>query len=300
MPVLWISRLFGIPIRERLAGSDLFDALKSRPSLQRRLKIFLFGGGEGVAADLANTLNDNAGAMECVGTLYPGYGSVEDMSQTHIFDAINSSGAELLAVFLGAEKAQKWLLLNHQRLKIPVRINFGATINFQTGTVKRAPKFMRSSGLEWLWRIKEEPYLWRRYWADGKGLIFLVLTAALPYAISNIWKNQKKNGTDELFIERSEDDQTVIISLSGSAINRHVDKAIAYFRNALLSGKHISVDLSGIQRIDPRFFGLFLMVNKHENRRLVFKGISSRMKRTFRWNGFGFLLDSEAPLDRIL
>ena len=65
---------------------------------------------------------------------------------------------DFLAVSLGAKKGQAWLLRNHHRLQIPVRAHLGATINFQTGTVKRAPASIRQAlGFEWLWRIKEEP-----------------------------------------------------------------------------------------------------------------------------------------------
>jgi N-acetylglucosaminyldiphosphoundecaprenol N-acetyl-beta-D-mannosaminyltransferase len=67
-----------------------------------------------------------------------------------------------LAVFLSASKAQAWLVQNHERIQVPVRAQLGATINFEAGTIKRAPAFVRSAGLEWLWRIKEEPNLWPR------------------------------------------------------------------------------------------------------------------------------------------
>ena len=100
MPIIWIARLLGLPIGGRLAGSDLFDTLKSRAATGRRLKVFLFGGGEGVAEGVAKSLNLAADGMECVGTLNPGFGSVEELSREEIIDAINASQADLLAVFL--------------------------------------------------------------------------------------------------------------------------------------------------------------------------------------------------------
>ena len=81
MPIIWIARLLGLPIGGRLAGSDLFDTLKSRAATGRRLKVFLFGGGEGVAEGVAKSLNLAADGMECVGTLNPGFGSVEELSR---------------------------------------------------------------------------------------------------------------------------------------------------------------------------------------------------------------------------
>jgi N-acetylglucosaminyldiphosphoundecaprenol N-acetyl-beta-D-mannosaminyltransferase len=67
------------------------------------------------------------------------------MSSERIIEAINASGADVLAVFLSASKAQAWLVQNHERIQVPVRAQLGATINFEAGTIKRAPAFVRSS-----------------------------------------------------------------------------------------------------------------------------------------------------------
>ena len=165
----------------RVAGSDLFGRLKSANEAGRRLRVFLLGGAEGLAAAVGARLNAERGGLECVGVLNPGFGTIEEMSSPKIIDEINASDADLIAVFFGAEKAQAWLLHNHWRLRPPVRAQFGATINFEAGTVRRAPPMLRSTGFEWLWRIKEEPYLWRRYWSDGKALLAMLahLRAAL-------------------------------------------------------------------------------------------------------------------------
>jgi N-acetylglucosaminyldiphosphoundecaprenol N-acetyl-beta-D-mannosaminyltransferase len=297
MPIIWISRLLGIPIGDRLAGSDLFDTLKSRSATGRRLKVFLFGGGEGVAERVSKTLNTEATEMECVGTLNPGFGSVEELSTDQIIKSINSSHADLLAVFLSAEKAQRWLLHNHDRLQVPVRAQFGAVINFQAGTIKRAPTFLRKAGFEWVWRIKEEPYLWRRYWIDGKGLLYLLLTCALPLTASNLKiRIAGLRKSDDLRIDQREDDNSVTIHLTGFAIARHADVAIASFRSALGAKKQIWIDLSQTRAVDPRFFGLFLMLRKQLLRQdtcLKFKGITPRIRREFRLNGFDFLLGTE-------
>jgi len=105
--------------------------------------------------------------LRCVGAIEPGFGTVEQMSQDHIIEEVNASEADFLAVSLGAKKGQLWLHRNYHRLTIPVRSHLGAVINFQAGTVKRAPPRLRAWGLERLWRIKEEPHLWRRYAHDG-------------------------------------------------------------------------------------------------------------------------------------
>ena len=145
MPLIWIAKLLRIPIHERIAGSDLFGRLKPANATGRRLRVFLLGGAEGVAAAVGARLNAERGGLECVGVLNPGFGTIEEMSSPKIIDEINASNADLIAVFFGAEKAQAWLLHNHWRLRPPVRAQFGATINFEAGTVRRAPPMLDCS-----------------------------------------------------------------------------------------------------------------------------------------------------------
>ena len=290
MPLIWLAKFLRVPINERIAGSDLFGRLKSKVGKGRRLKIFLLGGADGVAETVCNKLNAEGCGLQCVGVLNPGFGSIEEMSSTAIIDTINATKADLLAVFFGAQKAQAWLMYNHHRLNAPIRAQFGATINFEAGTIKRAPHFMRSTGFEWLWRIKEEPYLWRRYWNDGKALFQLMVTCVLPLAIEARMRRHAPNG---LIISGNEDARACTINLVGDAVELHIDHAVAHFRNVLTSGKNVMVNISNTTTIDPRFFGLLLMMRKSladRGKHLSFTGVTDGMKRVFRLNKFEFLL----------
>ena len=296
MPLVWIARLLGIPIRERLSGSDIFDALRARGAPSRKLKVFLFGGGEGVAETVSETLNREAGGMTCVGALNPGFGSIADMSAAPVFQVINASRADLLTVFLSARKAQAWLLRSHDHLQVPFRAQFGATINLQAGRVKRAPILFQKIGLEWLWRIKEEPYLWKRYWDDGLGLISLTLNCVLPLFAHYRWRKLTGSGSDQFKIHYTENPRSVLVSIAGAAIERHIDAAIDCFRKAIEGENDIEIDLSNLRVIDPRFFGLLLMVRKLSIRRgfqLQFSNATPRIKKMFRLNGFEYLLNAE-------
>ncbi len=292
MPLIWIARMMGIPVRERIAGSDLFVRLKSANEAERPLRVFLVGGADGVAATVAERLNSQRCGLECVGALNPGFGSIEEMSAPHIIDTINSSRADLVAVFFGAEKAQAWLVHNHQRLLPPIRAQFGATINFEAGTLRRAPPLLRSTGFEWLWRIKEEPYLWRRYWSDGRALLKLIGTSVLPLVV----RASLTRGGADLSIGVNEDGQFVRIKLTGMAVAGHINKAIECFRNVIASRREILVDVSEVRDIDPRFLGLLLMVRKllsDQGQMLKFSGVSGPVRRIFRLNRFEYLLSHE-------
>ena len=282
----------GIPIKKRIAGSDIFEALKTEYSASHPLKAFLLGCAEGVAAAASRALNGQPSGLYCVGWLFPGFGSADEMSRDDIIDTINSSGADLLVASLGNQKGHLWLGRNHHRLLIPVRAHFGASLNFQAGTVRRAPLIVQKSGLEWLWRIKEEPYLWRRYWNDGAVLLRLLFTRVLPSAVWTWWGRLNERWGEDLTITQAHDHQTVTVSLSGPATGRYVNKAILAFRKAMQTNKRIRVDFSNARTVDVRFLGLLLMLNKKLKNTggqcPVLVGLSPGLKRIFRFNNFDF------------
>jgi N-acetylglucosaminyldiphosphoundecaprenol N-acetyl-beta-D-mannosaminyltransferase len=114
-------------------------------------------------------------------------------------------------------------------------------------------------------------------------------------AIKKARENLVDVDRDRCIKTHSWDQRTITIALTGSAIAREVDNAISYFRNALDEKKEILVDLSKTQFVDPRFFGLFLMVRKQllsPGNGLRFTGVIPRIKRIFCLNGFEFLLDA--------
>src|SRR6202035_5028024 len=100
-----------------------------------------------IAAAAGRALNAEPGGLQCVGSFFPGFGTLEDMSRDDIIDKINSSDADFLVASLSAKKGQLWLQRNHHRLRIPIRSHLGAAMNFEAGSVKRAPPVMRKYGL---------------------------------------------------------------------------------------------------------------------------------------------------------
>jgi len=289
--IVWLARLIGIPIEERVAGSDILRALKASHDPESPLRLFLFGGAEGVAAAASQALNNRRSGVCCVGALCPGFGSVEEMSKDEIINEVNSNHADFLLASLGSRKGQMWLKENYDKLTIPVRSHLGAALNFEAGTVKRAPLAFQRIGLEWLWRVKEEPYLWRRYWNDARLLLRLLVTHFLPLAVYRIRLEYLWRSID-LRIEQSHDDGAVTIRICGAAIARHMGKIIPVFRSALATKKRIEIDFSNTCAIDPRFLGSLLMLRKRLNAGLPdlsLTGLSPDLKRIFRLNGVEFL-----------
>lgn len=292
-PVVWIGRCLGMPIQDRVAGSDILDSLQEDRQSASPLKLFLFGGADGVAKIAENRINKASTALRCVGTLQPGYGSVEQMSSNGTIEAINASDADFLVVALGAAKGQAWLRRNDAQLTVPVRSHFGAAINFQAGTIKRAPTVLQKLGLEWLWRIKEEPYLWRRYAHDGSVLLKLLVTRILPLLIEARWQRYKLKNVNSLSGKHALVGDGVVLTFKGAAIAANVTDAIKLFKQAAGFKRPITIDMAAVSAIDARFIGVLLMLRKivlGQGGCLNFTPVSPYLARMFRLHGVEYLL----------
>lgn len=294
VPLVWLSKLLGIPIHRRVAGSDIFQALKTSRPADRPLRVFFFGGRPGVAEAAAAAINSARSGLRCVGTLDPGFGSVEQLSSPEILAKINQSGADFLVVALGAQKGQAWLLRNHDKIKIPVRSHFGAVIGFQSGKIKRAPLLVRKLGFEWLWRIKEEPYLFPRYWKDGCTFLKLMASKVMPLIVINAASRVLARQSEDLSMSSRSLDNHILVSLTGTAIDSNLHRVETELWAATERGKDVWVDLSAVKYIDARLFGLFLLLWKKLNqsgRKLRFVSVPRAIQVLFGLNAFDFLLD---------
>jgi N-acetylglucosaminyldiphosphoundecaprenol N-acetyl-beta-D-mannosaminyltransferase len=290
--ILLIARIIGIPIKRRVSGSDIFEAMKDKFDAASPLKVYLFGGMQGVAEQAARRLNDEHRGLRCVGTSYPGFGTVDEMSRDSVIEVINSSGADFVIASLGAEKGQQWLVRNHDLLQAPIRAHLGAVINFQAGTLQRAPSAVQRCGLEWLWRIKEEPYLWRRYWKDGCALARIIFTNLIPLTIyTRGARFSHRPGT--LVIKTTEKSDSLTLYFTGCATKATAREAIPICKRALSDKRDIIVDLTEARTIDMRFLGLLLIFRaelERQNRRLKFANVSPRLAHLLNLSGASFLL----------
>lgn len=180
-PIVWLARQLGMPIAERVAGSDLFSYLQNDTRTDTLpIRVFFFGGRDGAAEAACAQLKAENGRLIPVGWHNPGYGRVSDMTRPDIQAKINATEPDFIVVALGAAKGQAWIEANLKALDAPVIAHLGAVVDFVGGTIKQAPAFVSRLGLEWVWRIFAEPSLWRRYWRDGWALLGLVAKNLLP------------------------------------------------------------------------------------------------------------------------
>jgi N-acetylglucosaminyldiphosphoundecaprenol N-acetyl-beta-D-mannosaminyltransferase len=172
MPVLWLSRLAAVrrrsagavPLRERVAGSDLFWEL-GRASAEHGLRLFLLGGLPGAAARAADALCERYPGATVAGTYCPPHETfATPEEQAEIAARIRAAAPDVLLVGLGAPKQEKWICEHKAALGVPVCIGVGGSFEMAAGMARRAPQWMRRSGLEWSYRLMQDPArLWRRY-----------------------------------------------------------------------------------------------------------------------------------------
>ena len=176
--LFYVLKLLGTPIKEKISGSDLFPAFYHHHRNNKNIKIFLLGAREGVAIEAQKKINVKAGREIVVGAHSPSFGFEKDEEEcSKIIDIINQSGATVLAVGVGAPKQEKFICKYKDKLpNIKIFLAIGATIDFEAGNIKRAPKWISESGLEWLYRLLSEPKrLWKRYLIHGPSFFLLVL-----------------------------------------------------------------------------------------------------------------------------
>jgi N-acetylglucosaminyldiphosphoundecaprenol N-acetyl-beta-D-mannosaminyltransferase len=163
MPLVWVSRLLGRPLRARVTGADLVPALAGR-STDRRLRLFLLGGQPGAAARAAINLSRRNPTMPDPGVLCPPIGFERDeRANQEVLAVVNAFRPDILFVALGSPKQEMWIDRHRRSLATAVCIGVGAALDFASGMVRRAPPALQRLGLEWAFRMTQDPRLIARY-----------------------------------------------------------------------------------------------------------------------------------------
>ncbi len=166
-PLIWMSKLLGMPIKEKISGSDYFPEV-CKMAAREGLSIFLLGAAEGVAKKAAVNLMKKYEHLKIAGVYSPSYTFESDVKEiSYIIRKINEAQPDILCIGLGTPKQEKFYYKYKELLNVPLTLHIGATIDFEAGVVKRAPKWVSYAGMEWFYRLLKEPRrLYRRYLLD--------------------------------------------------------------------------------------------------------------------------------------
>ena len=249
MPLLWISQLTSHPLRERVAGSDLIPKLAAR-SAQEGWRIFLLGGDPPSLAAAGKNLQQKYPGLILAGSYSPPHAPLHQLDNAEITARIKTAAPDILLVAFGCPKQEKWIYQHYRDLGVPCCIGVGATIVFLAGKVHRAPAWIARLGLEWVFRLLQEPgRLAGRYYKD---ILFL---------FSQLWREKK-------VVMR-----TAIASTAGSALHaiHERDVEILHWSGPLIVGtidrltspsynSPFIIDISGVTLLDSRGLGHLLRV----------------------------------------
>lgn len=161
MPLVWLGRLRGHPLRRRVYGPELLETFCRETGAQYRH--FFYGGAPGVAEGLARSLQERFHIL-VAGTYSPPFRDVTEAEDRAIMDRVRQTAPDVLWVGLSTPKQERWMHEHRARLGVPVLLGVGAAFDICSGKLRQAPVWMRESGLEWLFRLSVEPRrLWKRY-----------------------------------------------------------------------------------------------------------------------------------------
>lgn len=182
------GKLLKSPIRENVNGTDLFPRLCA--SMEgRNLSIYLLGGREGVAERVAAWLEARYPSLRIAGLHHGYFGPDED---AEVCRQIEQSGADILLVAFGAPLQERWIHRNLGSLKVRAALGVGGLFDFYSGRISRAPQWLREVGLEWTYRLYQEPgRMWRRYLLGNAIFMFRIFAAQFrqqffPARIENV------------------------------------------------------------------------------------------------------------------
>jgi N-acetylglucosaminyldiphosphoundecaprenol N-acetyl-beta-D-mannosaminyltransferase len=168
--VIWAARRLGQPLPERIAGVDFIQAL-ARRGAQAGWRFFLLGAAPGVAEAAAAALVANSPGLQIAGCLA---GSPEPAGDAPLARAVRAARTDILLVAYGAPSQDLWIARNLQATGAGVAIGVGGAFDFLSGRARRAPGWMRQLGLEWLHRLAQEPWRWRRMLALPQFVLAVV------------------------------------------------------------------------------------------------------------------------------
>jgi N-acetylglucosaminyldiphosphoundecaprenol N-acetyl-beta-D-mannosaminyltransferase len=304
MPLVWSGRTMRPPLTERVAGSDFIPVLMEQVA-RKGHSVYFLGGRAGVAQRAADRCKELYPGLRIAGTFSPPFGTVWEMDNQTIVEQINAVAPDILLVAFGNPKQEYWMAMNHRKLNVPIAIGVGATLDFLSGSVPRAPEWMKRTSTEWLFRMSLEPRrLGKRYAQDiWHGVMPLALQTALDVVMRFLTPRRKANDEATMQLKRmnvvSQDGPLDILVVQGC--HKH-DLALVASKLSEYSCDAIIVDLRRCAHLDSEALSALVAIDRQMRKqskhcRVVTGVISRQILRIARLHD---VLAVEASLDDAL
>lgn len=253
-PLLWASKLLGNPLPERVAGADLVPLL-IRQSELKGYRIFFLGATPESAAKAVDNMRQQFPALNIAGFYSPPFNKLLEMDHDEIRRRILEARPHLLFVSFGCPKQEKWIAMHYRSLGVPVAVGVGATIDFLAGQVRRAPMWMRRGGVEWIYRMAQEP---RRL----AGRYFKDLRVFGTSMVRQWWRLGRKKSRDK---SRPHSSSDPVDDLRVMKLPARLDMAavnLLELSDIPADGRHCVLDLGAVSFIDSTGIGFLIQFQK--------------------------------------
>ena len=278
IPIVWLSGWLGPRLKARVTGSDLVPMF-AEMARDNGFSIFNLGGAPGVAEKAAAVLTQRFPGLRTAGCYSPPKADVLNMNHAEILARLDAAKPDLLLVAFGAPKQEKWVNLNMARLKVPVSIGIGGSLDFLAGAQTRAPKLVQRLALEWLWRmLSDPPRLFRRYVGNIGFFFSTVLRLLLTrYGADRAEKPVTDNAAVAAELRR--------LTAVESFVRLNDDLQAEAFRTrivALPTSRPVVLDLAGISWLSSLELGVLLRLTtfcRDRGQSLILTGVGTRVRR---------------------
>ncbi len=254
MPVVWASRLVNSPLQERVTGADIVPELASLAS-RKGYRIFMLGARPEVAQKAKARMEADYPGVQIVGCLSPPNRPLIAMDNDAILVEIAEAKPDILLVAFGNPKQEKWIHLHREALQeVPVCIGVGGTFDFLAGEISRAPGWMQKSGLEWVFRLAQEPRrLWKRYVRD--------ISHFAGYLFRQ-WQGLRQRRANRSDLFAAETGDAIVLSIIGDFNHSIITRFQKATEDAFNAGKNLILDFSSVTSLDGEACGTLINLPK--------------------------------------
>ena len=174
--VMWGARLLNLPIYERVTGVDMVTGICERAA-QKGYSIYILGAAPGIASTAAEKLAERFPGLRVAGTQH---GFFKPEEEDAVVRTINEARPDVLFVAFGIPKQEKFIAKHFEALGVPVSLGVGGSFDVYSEKLKRAPEYVQRSGMEWLYRVWQEPWRWKRMSYVPRFMVFALRAWLMP------------------------------------------------------------------------------------------------------------------------
>ena len=276
MPLVWASRKLGMALPERVTGADLVPALAALAA-QKGYRIYMLGAKPEVARQAREKLLQAHPGLQIVGCVSPPVQPLDIMDDAPLLSDIQAARPDILLVAFGNPKQEKWIYRNRAALQnVPICIGVGGTFDFIAGQTVRAPQWMQKSGLEWIFRLSQEPKrLWKRYTRDvGQfGSRFVA-----QWRVSRL-----KQVAEPVIWTESHFEDSLVLSAKGILDAGQQAELNARCEHILDLPANLILDFTHVTAIDAAIVGTLLNLPRratYKGREVCLAGVNTRVRQT--------------------